>query len=97
MEDYTERRELPYLFKLNKTAKVNRHIEKLWGRQDWMKAGAGWEGLSSELQLSGWSRARRVVILRRQLREAVGVSDEEKRRGQRVFSGMAELRRGQDL
>jgi len=37
------------------------------------------------------------VILRRQLREAVGGSDEEKRTGQRVFSGMAELRRGQDL
>ena len=30
-----ERRELPYLFKLKKTAKVKRHIEKLWGRQDW--------------------------------------------------------------
>ena len=97
MMQEAEKRELPYWFKLKKTAKVNRHMEKLWGRQDWRKAGAGWEGLSSELQRSGWSRARRGVILRRQLREAVGGSDEEKRTGQRVFSGMAELRRGQDL
>jgi hypothetical protein len=97
MMQAAEERELPYLFKLKKTAKVNRHIEKLWGRKDWMAAGAGWEGLTSELQLSGWSRTRRVVILRRQIRETVAVSDEEKRTGQRVFSGMAELKRGQDL
>jgi Transposase DDE domain group 1 len=97
MMQQAERRELPYVFKLKKTSKVNRHIEKLWGRQDWVAAGAGWQGLSSELQLTGWSRPRRVVILRRQLRETVAVSEEEKRTGQRVFSGMAELRRGQDL
>jgi len=97
MMQAAEERDLPYLFKLKKTAKVNRHIEKLWGRKDWAVAGAGWEGLTSELQLSGWSRTRRVVILRRQIRETVAVSDEEKRTGQRVFSGMAELKRGQDL
>src|SRR5947209_3531973 len=97
MMQQAEERELPYVFKLKKTSKVNRHIEKLWGRRDWVAAGAGWQGLSSELQLTGWSRPRRVVILRRQLRETVAVSEEEKRTGQRVFSGMAELRRGQDL
>ena len=92
MQD-AEERKLPYVFKLKKTSKVNRHIEKLWGRQDWVNAGAGWQGLSSTLQLTGWSRARRVLILRRQLREALTLSDEQ----QRTFSGMAELRRGQDL
>jgi Transposase DDE domain group 1 len=97
MMQQAERRGLPYLFKLKKTSKVNRHLEKLWGGQDWVKAGTGWEGVSSELQLTGWSRVRRVVILRRQLRETVAVSDEEKRAGQRVFTGMAELRRGQQL
>jgi Transposase DDE domain group 1 len=97
MMQEAEARELPYVFKLKKTAKVNRHIEKLWGRQDWVAAGSGWQGLGSELQLTGWSRPRRVVILRRQLRESLAVSDEEKPTGQRVFTGMAELRRGQDL
>ena len=92
-----ERRQLPYLFKLKKTAKVKRHIEKLWGRQDWVAAGAGWEGVSSELQLTGWSGARRVVILRRRLREGLAVGEEDRTTGQRVFSGMAELKRGQDL
>src|SRR3954447_24197009 len=97
MMQEAEQRELPYLFKLKKTAKVKRHIEKLWGHKDWAAAGVGWEGLTSELQLTGWSRVRRVLILRRPLRETVAVSDEEKRTGQRVFAGMAELKRGQDL
>ena len=38
-----------------------------------------------------------MVILRRRLREAVALSDKDKQTGQRVFSGMAELWRGQDL
>ena len=97
MMQEAERRDLPYLFKLKKTTKVKRHIEKLWGRQDWVAAGAGWEGVSSELQLTGWSRARRVVILRRRLHEALAVGEEDKTTGQHVFSGMAELKRGHDL
>ena len=97
MMQEAEERKLPYVFKLKKTSQVNRHIEKLWGRQDWVSAGAGWQGLSSTLQLTGWSRPRRVVILRRHLREALALSDEPQRNGQRTFSGMAELRRGQDL
>ena len=97
MMQEAEQRELSYLFKLKKTSKVKRHIEKLWGRQDWVAAGAGWEGLSSELQLTGWSRSRRVVILRRRVCEALAVGEEDRTTGQRVFRGMAELKRGQDL
>ena len=97
MMQQAEERQLPYVFKLKKTSKVNRHIEKLWGRQDWVAAGAGWQGLSSHLQLTGWSRPRRVVILRRKLRESVAASKQEQHTGQHVFSGMAELRRGQEL
>lgn len=97
MMQEAEGRDLRYLFKLKKTSKVKRHINQLWGRQDWVSAGAGWEGVSSELQLTGWSRARRVVILRRRLREALAVGEEDKTTGQRIFSGMAELKRGRDL
>ena len=38
-----------------------------------------------------------MVILSRQLREALTLSDEQQHTGQRTFSGMAELRRGQNL
>jgi hypothetical protein len=97
MMQEAEQRSLPYLFKLKKTSKVKRHIEKLWVRQDWVAAGAGWEGLSSQLQLSGWSRPRRVVILRRKVREALAVEEQDPTTGQRVLTGMAELQRGQDV
>jgi hypothetical protein len=36
-----------------------------------MDAGQNWQGLDTQLRWSGWSRARRVVVLRRALREAV--------------------------
>ena len=34
---------------------------------DWEDAGQGWEGLEDTLTLVGWSRARRVMVLRRKL------------------------------
>jgi hypothetical protein len=60
-----EQRKLPYLSKLRKTKGVQRAIERAMGTQDWQDAGAGWQGKESELRLEGWSRQRRVVILRR--------------------------------
>ena len=47
--------------------------------------------------MTGWSRERRVVILRRRVREPLAVSDEDPNTGQQLFSGMAELKRGRDL
>src|ERR1039457_2734120 len=67
-----EKRSLPYLFKIRQTTRVQRHIAGLFGRTDWAPAGGGWQGLSSELQLSGWSRKRRGGGLRRPVREAAG-------------------------
>jgi hypothetical protein len=64
-----EQRSLAYLFKLRQTKNVRRHLASLLSRQDWEPAGGEWQGLSSELQLSGWSRKRRVVVLRRRGRK----------------------------
>ena len=36
----------------------------LRGSRGWTDAGAGWEVLEAELQLGGWSRSRRVVLVR---------------------------------
>src|SRR5919197_1539736 len=64
-----EQRELSYLFKLKQSAKVKKLIAKLFGNEQWVDAGQKWQGLDTELQLSGWSQTRRVVVLRRPLRE----------------------------
>jgi len=67
-----EQRGVPYLFKLRQTKGVTQLIARLAARGDkagWRAAGQGWEGVESHLQLQGWSRSRRVIVLRRKLRE----------------------------
>ena len=62
-----EARDQPYLTKLHLTKNVKALI-KTWFRSNaWEEAGQGWEGGTDRLTLSGWSRARRVVVLRRAL------------------------------
>lgn len=53
-----------YLTKLRQTAGVKRLIERNWSRQDWQDVGQGSEAVEAQLKLSGWSRARRVVVVR---------------------------------
>ena len=60
-------RDQPYLTKLRLTKHVKGLIKRLFRASDWADAGQGWEGLEDTLTLVGWSRARRVVVLRRKL------------------------------
>jgi hypothetical protein len=69
-----EARGLPYLFKLRLTANVKRMIEKLSSAREWVYAGQGFQAKESTVRLTGWSRDRRVVVLRRRLKGAVALS-----------------------
>jgi hypothetical protein len=60
-----------YLFKLRQTTGVKRLIERQWSRRDWQAVSQGFDAVEATLQLSGWSRARRVVVLRRRVRGGV--------------------------
>jgi hypothetical protein len=71
-----EERNLLYVFKLKQSVNVKKLIAKLFGNDKWVDAGQKWQGLDTELQLSGWTLKRRVVVLRRPLRE--GVAEEKK-------------------
>jgi hypothetical protein len=75
-----EQRHIPYLFKLKQTANVKKLIDKLFGKTEWVDAGQQWQGLESELRLSGWTSRRRVVILRRPLRHEDAAAAEKKRK-----------------
>jgi len=67
-----------YLFKLRQTAGVKRLIERLWRQGDWQSVGQGFDAVDSELRLSGWNRARRVVVLRRRVKSSqVGEASNE--------------------
>ena len=58
---------LRYLFRLRMTANVKRALTKMMAERDWTNAGHGWQGKETRLRLVGWSRQRRVVLLRRKL------------------------------
>lgn len=62
-----EQRDLPYLFKLRLTSNVKRMIARLSPREEWVDAGQGWRAKESEVRLEGWSRQRRVIVLRRRV------------------------------
>ena len=73
------RRGLAYLFRIRRTKGVERLISRPAKRGEkagWKSAGQGWEGVEDQLQLQGWSRARRVIVLRRQRREHPAVREE---------------------
>jgi Transposase DDE domain group 1 len=58
---------LPYLLRLRLTKNVKRAIERMADRGDWSDAGQGWQGIDTTLKLTGWTRARRIVLLRRRI------------------------------
>src|ERR1035438_4708147 len=62
-----EERQTQYLFKLKQSSKLKRLIQQAFSRQDWVSAGQGWKGVEAELLLTGWSRQRRVIVLRRRM------------------------------
>ncbi len=69
-----EQRGLAYLFKLRLTANVKRMIERLSSQSEWTNAGHGWQAKESLLRLVGWSRQRRVIVLRRRVKGDLAIS-----------------------
>jgi hypothetical protein len=83
-----EARQLPFLFKLRQTEGVLRHLAELSRGREWEFAGGGWRGVESELQLQGWTKKRRVVVLRRPLADGTVAMESGSENGQPVLTGM---------
>jgi Transposase DDE domain group 1 len=81
-----EQRGLPYLFKLRLTANVKRMIERMSTQSTWVNAGQGWQAKESLLRLDGWSRQRRVIVLRRRVKDNLAVSSINDAAGQQQLS-----------
>ena len=75
-----------YLFKLRQTSGVKQLIERHWSRQDWQETGEGFQAVETELQLSSWSRARRVVVLRRAVKGELAIESRTGKRTKRQAS-----------
>jgi hypothetical protein len=90
-----EERGLGYLFKLKQSAKVKQLIKQIFRKQDWVEAGQQWVGREEVLRLSGWTKERRVVVLRRPLKsppaEPVGQEKAKPRAAQQLTLELTEL------
>jgi hypothetical protein len=73
-----DQRNQPYLTKVKRSPVVKRLVRELFGESEWENAGQGWQGKESVLTLSGWSRARRVVALRREIKDGLLLTKKEK-------------------
>jgi hypothetical protein len=76
-----EDRSQPYLFKLRLSKNVKRHIERVFWGAGWTDAGQGWEGRDGALRLSGWEASRRVIVLRRPLKNELLIAQEDDGQG----------------
>jgi hypothetical protein len=90
-----ERRGQFYLFKLRMTKGVKRTIERAMGEQDWRDAGAGWQGKDGTLRLIGWSRTRRMVMLRRRVARSLALTERDASGQLRL--GFAEIDGGREV
>ncbi len=70
---------IPHLFKIKQTKGVKK-LTAILSEDDskWQDAGQGWQGIESELQLDGWTRKRKVVILRKEKKEATKKTEKRK-------------------
>jgi hypothetical protein len=78
-----------YLFKLRQTAGVKRLIERQWQQGEWVSVGQGFDAVESTLKLTGWSHARRVVVLRRRVKGSLAVetNDESQQQSLHFIDG----------
>lgn len=79
-----EKIDQPYLFKLRQTANVKRLLEKEWlGKSAWCESGQGWEACEEKLRLEGWTKLRRVVVMRREIKGDLIVEIKTKKSGRK--------------
>lgn len=91
-----EARELPYLFRLRRTPGAEKLLREMWGQRKWVDAGDGWQGAETSLALQGWSRRRRVIVLRRKVRESLVIAEPAKS-AQPLLAGLELLGTGKEL
>lgn len=81
-----EGRGQPYLLRLRQTANVQRLVAQQFARQDWSRPDSqGCQMVEDQLQLHGWSKTCRVVIVRQRIKG--GIARERRVDGQATEAG----------
>jgi hypothetical protein len=83
-----ESRAQPYLLRLRQTANVQRLVAMQFARQDWsLPDNQGCQMVEDWLQLHGWSKKRRVVIVRQRIKG--GIARERRVHGKQLLLDLA--------
>ena len=69
---------IKYLFRLRQTNNVKKLVNYCMLNHEWVYAGQGWEGIESQIKLTGWEKSRRVIILRKQVSKEVSVLNKKR-------------------
>ncbi len=72
-----EQHQQGYLFRLRQTPNVKRLLARVFNKEGWSKASElsqGWQAIEDELRLVGWSKKRRVIVLRRRIKQDVAAT-----------------------
>ena len=72
-----EARTQPYLFKLRQTKGIHKLLQRQFEREDWTLPGSNNQGLRAvedTVKQCGWDHARRVVILRRAVKQDLALT-----------------------
>lgn len=72
-----------WIANLRQSVGVRSLIERQWSRQDWQSVGQGFDAVEAPLKLAGWRQARRVVVLRRAVRDCLIDKGKAKARSKR--------------
>jgi len=75
-----------YLFKLKQSTNVKRLVNRHWPTAGWCNVGQGWEAHQDQLKLEGWSKTRRVIVLRRQVKKDILVETTKRKGAKRKFA-----------
>src|SRR5882724_4665820 len=83
--------EQPYLFKRRQSAGVKRLVKRQWSRRDGCAVGQGWEACEDTLLLTGWTRRRRVIVMRRVRKTDLVIETQRAGRGKGKDQAQSEL------
>lgn len=72
-----EERNLHYLTKLKLTSNVKKAINRLIEHGEWVDAGHGFRGAETTIQLLGWTKRRRIIVLKRLIQGEVLITDDQ--------------------
>ncbi len=81
-----EERAQPYLFKVKQTANIKRFISENMLHGEWVNVGQGWHGCEGFVKLMGWQSKRRVMILRRKIKNEFGIVHKKSEHRQLEFN-----------